>query len=140
MRKRYFVSSLHCLIQNHKTPVNQLYSILQLMNMDEKVEDYIEKQPSPQKEICWKLREIILNTLPNTNEEMKWGTPVYCGHKIYIGSFKEQVNLGFEVKNLTEEEIKLLEGTGKTMRHIKIHSLEEIDKEKIVKFIQLVSK
>ena len=38
---------------------NQLYSILQLMIMDEKVKEYIEKQPTPQKEICWKLREII---------------------------------------------------------------------------------
>ena len=80
------------------------------MIMDEKVKEYIEKQPTPQKEICWKLREIILNILPDTNEEMKWGTPVYCGHKIYIGSFKKQVNLGFEVKILTEEEIALLQG------------------------------
>lgn len=27
--------------------------------MDTKVKEYIEKQPSPQKEICLKLREII---------------------------------------------------------------------------------
>ncbi len=119
---------------------NQLYSILQQKYMDEKVKEYIEKQPSPQKEICLKLREIISKTLPNTNEEMKWGTPVYCGGKIYIGSFKKQVNLGFEVKALSEEEIALLQGTGKTMRHLKIHTLDEIDEKKIVKFIKLVSK
>ena len=107
--------------------------------MDPKVKEYIEKQPSPQKEICLKLREIILKTI-NTTEEMKWGTPVYCRNKIYIGSFKKQVNLGFQIKGLTEEQVSLLEGTGKTMRHIKIHTLDEIDEEKIVKFIKFVSK
>ena len=108
--------------------------------MDPKVKKYIEKQPSPQKEICLKVREIILKTLPETNEDLKWGTPVYCENKIYIGSFKKQVNLGFQIKGLAEEEVSLLEGTGKTMRHIKIHTLDEIDEEKIIEFIKLVSK
>ena len=108
--------------------------------MDPKVKEYIEKQPSPQKEICMKVREIILHTLPDTTENLKWGTPVYWRNKIYIGSFKKQVNLGFQIKVLPEEEVSLLEGTGKTMRHIKIHTLNEIDEEKFVKFIKLVSK
>ena len=108
--------------------------------MDSKVKEYIEKQSSPQKEICLKIREIIKNTLPNTKEEMKWGTPVYCSNKIYIGSFKKQVNLGFQIKGLTEDQVSSLEGTGKTMRHIKIYNLDDLDEKKIVKFIKLVSK
>ena len=39
--------------------------------MDIKVKEYIGKQKSPQKEICQKLRDIILNTFPDINEEMK---------------------------------------------------------------------
>lgn len=112
---------------------------VQVISMDPLVKEYINKQPSPQKEICLKLREIIMKTLPNTNEEMKWGTPVYCGHKIYIGSFKKQVNLGFQIKGLSEEEVSELQGTGKTMKHIKIFNLDDIDKEKIKKFIKLVA-
>ncbi|MHA1110215.1 MAG: DUF1801 domain-containing protein [Promethearchaeota archaeon] len=108
--------------------------------MDSKVREYIEKQPSPQKEICMRVREIILQTLPETEENLKWGTPVYCENKIYIGSFKKQVNLGFQIKEIPADEVASLEGTGKTMRHIKIHTLDEIDEEKIVKFIKLVSK
>ena len=113
--------------------------VSQQISMDSKVKDYIEKQPSPQKEICLKLREIIMNTI-NTEEQMKWGTPVYSNNRIYIGSFKKQVNLGFQIKDLTEEDISQLEGTGKTMRHLKIHTVDEIDEEKIVKFIKLVAK
>jgi hypothetical protein len=32
--------------------------------MTENVESYIKKQPSPQREICERLREIILRALP----------------------------------------------------------------------------
>ena len=45
--------------------------------MDGKVKAYIEKQKSPQQEICLKLREIILKTFPDTKEEMKWGVPIF---------------------------------------------------------------
>jgi hypothetical protein len=105
--------------------------------MDEKVDDYIKKQLSPQKEICQILRNIILKTYPNIKEEMKWGVPNY-GNLYYYVALKEYVNLGFSIKNLSNDEIKLLEGTGKTMRHIKIRSIDDIDGQKIVKLLKMV--
>jgi len=60
-----------------------------------KVDDYIEKQISPQKEICRQLRAIILRTFPGIKEEMKWGVPTYGEGKYYLVSLKEHVNLGF---------------------------------------------
>jgi len=101
------------------------------------VNDYIEKQQSPQKEICLSLREIILETLPSLKEEMKWGVPNY-GNLFYFVALKAHVNLGFSIKDLTNDEIKLFEGTGKTMRHIKIKTVEDINKEKIVKLLKMV--
>ena len=113
--------------------------------MDEKVDEYIKKQKSPQKEICERLRKIILKTIPEINEEMRVGVPCYgytnkdiCG-KYYIAALKDHVNLGFSLKGLTEEEIKFFEGTGKTMKHIKVYSLKNIDEEKIVKLLKLVN-
>ena len=112
--------------------------------MDEKVDEYIKKQKSPQKEICQRLREIILNTVPEINEEMRVGVPCYgstkndiCG-KYYIAALRDHVNLGFSLKGLSKEEISLFEGTGKTMKHIKVFSLEEMDEEKIISLIKLV--
>ncbi|GAI75474.1 unnamed protein product, partial [marine sediment metagenome] len=43
--------------------------------MSREVSDYIEKQTSPQKEICQRLRRIILQAFPNIKEEMKLGVP-----------------------------------------------------------------
>jgi len=112
--------------------------------MDKKVDEYIQKQKSPQKEICQRLREIIFKTVPEINEEMRVGVPCYgstkediCG-KYYIAALKDHVNLGFSLKGLSKKEIELFEGSGKTMKHIKVYSLKDLDKQKIVKLIDLV--
>ena len=105
--------------------------------MDKKVENYIEKQKLPQREICQKLRKIILKTFPSIKEEMKLGVPWY-EEKYYIVALKDHVNLGFSLKGLSKEETELLEGGGKTMKHIKISSLNEIDETKIVKLLKVV--
>ncbi|MFX0026357.1 MAG: DUF1801 domain-containing protein [Candidatus Hermodarchaeota archaeon] len=105
--------------------------------MDNEVEEYIEKQKSPQKDICQKLREVILNMYPDIKEEMKYGVPYY-GNKYYIVALKTHVNLGFSIKDLTKEEIALFEGSGKTTRHLKVDSLEEINEDKIIKLLKMV--
>lgn len=107
--------------------------------MDENVNEYTEKQKSPQKEIIQELRKIILETFPSIKEETKLGVPWYEG-KYYLVALKDHVNLGFSIKGLSEKEKELFEGGGKTMKHIKIYSLQEIDKKKIVKLLKLVKK
>jgi len=108
--------------------------------MDKQVEEYIEKQESPQKEILLKVREIFLKTLPNCEEKKTWGVVVFGNDKFYIGAIKNRVHVGFAITGLSKEEIRLFEGSGKTMRHIKIHSLDDIDEKKLVELIQLVDK
>ena len=108
--------------------------------MDKQVEEYIEKQKSPQKEIIQKVRNIFLKTLPNCEEKMAWGVVTFAKGIFYIGAIKNRVHVGFAITGLNKEEISLFEGSGKTMRHIKIHSLEDIDEKKLVKLIKLVDK
>jgi len=112
--------------------------------MDEEVKKYIEGQKSPQKEILKELRKIILKTFPKINEEMKVGVPCYgisssdiCG-KYYIVALKDHVNMGFSLKGLSKKEQEFFEGSGKTMRHIKIYSLKDIDEKKIIKLLKMV--
>ena len=106
--------------------------------MDKQVAEYIEKQKSPQKEIIQKVRKIFLKTLPSCEEKSAWGAIAFAGGKFYIGAIKDRVHVGFAINGLKKEEIGLFEGSGKTMRHIKIHSLEDIDEKKLVKMIKLV--
>jgi len=103
-----------------------------------KVNEYIKKQKSPQKEICQKLRQIIFDTFPDIKEEMKWGVPAYGDGKYYIVALKDHVNLGFSLKGLTKDDNNLFDGGGKTMKNIEIVSPKDIDKNRIVNILKLV--
>jgi hypothetical protein len=65
---------------------------------------------------------------------------VYAGGKFYFASMKNRVHVGFAITGLNKEEIDMFEGSGKTMRHIKIHSLEDIKEERLLKMINMVNK
>ena len=108
--------------------------------MDKQVTEYIKKQKSPQKEILQNMRRIFYEILVSPEEKMRWGTPTFAGGKFYIVALKNHVNVGFAITGLNKDEIELFEGTGKTMRHIKIHSLEEVDEKKLVYLIALADK
>jgi hypothetical protein len=108
--------------------------------MDNKVDVYIEKQTSPQKEICRALRKLILKTFPDTKEEMKWGVPSFADGNYYIVALKGHVNLGFTLKGLTKEDEKLFDGGGKTMKHIEVKSLVSIDEKRIFTLLKLIEK
>jgi hypothetical protein len=91
--------------------------LFRIIMKDKKVDEYIDKQKSPQKEICNKLREIILKMFPDIKEKMKWGVPSYTDGKYYFVALKTHVNLSFSIKGLTEEDIALFDGGGKTTKH-----------------------
>ncbi len=95
------------------------------------ITEYINSLPEDKKEIVIALRSIILSIDPSLNESLKWKQPVYSkkGDICYIFPTGGHVNLGFYRAIELKDPKKLLEGTGKNMRHIKIRSLEEIDKE-----------
>lgn len=112
--------------------------------MDTEVDAYIKKQKSPQKEICQRLRQIIHSTFPQIREEMKVGVPCYgvmpedpCG-KFYIASLRDHVNLGFSLKGLTVQQQRLFEGGGKTMKHVKVSSLSDIDEQHLITLLKMV--
>lgn len=108
--------------------------------MNQDITNYIKRQKSPQKNICQKIRKLIFETFPGIGEEMKWGAIVFAGDKFYIGVLKDHVNVGFAIDGLTRKEAGLFEGKGKTMRHIKIKELRDIDEKKMVKLLRLVNK
>lgn len=64
----------------------------------------------------------------------------FAADKFYIAALKDRVHVGFAITGLSKDEIGLFEGTGKTMRHIKIHSVKDINEKKLVQLIKLVDK
>ena len=108
--------------------------------MNNKVDNYINKQRSPQKEICQKLRTLIINTFPGIKEDMKWGVPAFHDGIFYIVALEDHVNLGFSIRGLTKEEMSLFDGGGKTIKHIEVDKLANIDENRIIELLKLVDK
>ncbi len=108
--------------------------------MHKKVAKYIDKQDPDKQKILKALRSLILKTFPKIEEDYMWGVPVYDGGRFYIAALKKQVNIGFAITGLDKQEVDLFEGSGKTMRHIKVPSPESIDEKQLVKLLKLVKR
>ncbi len=107
------------------------------MNSNNKVLKYFDSAPEPYKSILYELRDLIFKTIKNTDENIKWGFAVFGNPKdfTYLRFNKSHVTFGFyNFKNITDNENRL-EGTGETMRHIKIKKVAEIDKRLLSKWL-----
>ncbi|PAV28227.1 hypothetical protein CIL05_17835 [Virgibacillus profundi] len=104
------------------------------------VDQYILNLPADIGEITGSLRELIFSSSPELIEEFKWSMPNYSckGLVCYLQASKKHVNLGFQKGNeLQEKDVEnLLQGTGKTMRHIRIKKMEDIKPEVFTSLIQ----
>ncbi len=102
------------------------------------VDEYMAKQKPKLGEIARRLRTLVKKAAPELMEEMKWGFPCYVGmdNVCNIMVTGKWVDLGFfrgvDLKNSKG----LLEGSGKGMRHIKIHRLEDIDTATITAMVK----
>lgn len=104
------------------------------------VDQYISNLPDDVQAITDSLRKIILNSSSKLKEEYKWSMPNYSykGLACYLQASKKHVNLGFQKGNELEgKDIhNLLQGTGKTMRHIRIKKMKDIQPEVFTSLIQ----
>ncbi len=100
--------------------------------MNNAVDTYIENAISEHREIMELVRSIIHQNVKNITEEFKWSRPIFKTNKdfAYFQNNKNYVTIGFtkDIEKLNDPN-KLLEGQGKTMRHIKVKKVSEIDKE-----------
>ncbi|WP_174615782.1 DUF1801 domain-containing protein [Virgibacillus ihumii] len=105
----------------------------------EEVDQFISGLPKDIQDITTALRKIIIESSQELTEEYKWSMPNYSynGLVCYLQPSKKHVNLGFHKGNKLQEKdtTKLLQGTGKAMRHIKIKKVEEIHPEAITSLI-----
>ncbi|NEM99306.1 DUF1801 domain-containing protein [Pontibacter burrus] len=98
--------------------------------MHPQVTDYITNSGN-QQEILQTIRQLILDTIPNVTEEFKWSRPVFRADKdfAYLKTAKAYVTLGFFNFQKLQDPDNRLEGTGKDMRHIKLKTINDIDRE-----------
>ncbi len=103
------------------------------------VNDYIENLPQQSREICIKLRNIIMASSPAIQEDWKWHHPnYYCnGMLCGIGAFKEYVTLVFFQGALIDDHYTALSSHPDNLhnRHIKYSNVTEINEEIILNYL-----
>lgn len=108
------------------------------MNKGESVGDWIERQPSPQREILAELRRLIQETAPGLEEKVKWSAPWYEGNDnvVYLASQPKYATFGVCNGAQLSDRGELLQGTGKGMRHVKVHSLDDELRERLEELLE----
>jgi hypothetical protein len=109
--------------------------------MDPQISQYIESAVPEQQRIMTQVREIIHQTVPDVQESFKWSRPIFSTSKdfAYLKTAKNYVTLGFNDFSKFEDPDGKLEGTGSSMRHIKIKTAADIDPVLLEKWFKAAS-
>jgi hypothetical protein len=110
--------------------------------MNNQVTEYIENAPIDQKEILVLVRNIIHQSVNDVIEDFKWNRPIFKTNKdfAYFLVNKKYVTIGF-TKNIEKinDTNQLLEGTGKTMRHIKLKKVGDINRDQLTEWFKSIA-
>jgi hypothetical protein len=104
--------------------------------MTDTIDDLLSAYDPPVREIALKLRDVILEEFPSAVEQVDMPAKLigygydrtYKGLVCGIALQKSYVNLMFSKGTEMPDPDGLLEGTGKRARHIKMRTLEDIDR------------
>ena len=103
------------------------------MQINPKVDEYLEKKAHPMTAEIQAVREIILATDERIEETIKWSSPTFM-YKGNIASYfmnaKKFVSLMFHKGALLPNASGLLQGDGKEGRTARFTSLEDIEDKK----------
>lgn len=88
--------------------------------------------------IMLRLRELIYEIVPEATESIKWSRPHFSmGRRpvCYIGGFQKHVTLAFHDGRMLHDPEGFLLGTGKMLKYLKFTSMDELDDDRIRRWI-----
>ncbi len=104
------------------------------------IDGFFAKQPAATKAITVALREIVEQAVPKGTSSIKWGMPFWeidGGTVCAIGAHKAHVNLIFSgPPSSFVDPDGLLTGAGKTGKHLKLTSVDQIPHAAVKKWLR----
>lgn len=106
--------------------------------MAKSVQEWIDEAEAWQKPLLLELSKLILATVPDADEAIKWGQPCYTRNGLfcYLKRAKSHVTLGFQQGAGMKDPEGLLQGEGKQMRHMKFQAGAQIDRVQCAELIR----
>jgi hypothetical protein len=101
------------------------------------VNSFLRKTDPRLRPLVESLRALVRKTVPDAVEQVKWGMPIYskdgeCFASLMVA--RDHVNL--ELFHGARMGSKLLEGTGKTMRRVKLMSRRDVDAKELTRLLR----
>ena len=104
------------------------------------VDEYVESTSGVVRRTIEAARRLVRETLPQAEEVMKWGAPVYLAPdgtpEVYLYAGRDHVNIGFIHGVLLDDPNGLLKGKGKEGRHVTFRSPDELRRDGLVDLIR----
>jgi hypothetical protein len=103
------------------------------------VDEFVEAKVLPKyRVIVSMLRELMREMAPDVNEVMSYGIPAFKRKHVLavISPTKKGITFAFSRGAEFEDRYGLLEGVGKVSKHVKIKSVEAVNKEALKYYIK----
>jgi hypothetical protein len=90
------------------------------------VQGYYDRLPPHHRKLAEAVRRIVLSATPGMQESLMWSKPWFgngpglANAVCYLAAQRDHVNFGFARGTSLSDPDGVLEGTGKSMRHVKI--------------------
>ena len=99
---------------------------------------YIAELPDEIGRIASRVRRIVLGAAAGITEELKWGTPWFSknGRLCYLMANQEHVTFGFAKGSSLKDADHILEGTGKSMRHVKLRTVADLRPRRFAQWVR----
>ena len=100
---------------------------------------WVADQHAHQKKMISALRKLVKKTAPSLSESVKWGNGVWLGEEwpvAFLHAKDDHLQFGFFGGSGLDDPKKLLKGTGKYIKHIKVYTLDDIDEASFTKLIK----
>lgn len=119
-------------------------SIQMFQSKNDRVQVFLNdlQDSAPEKhELIQALRILVFKAHPKTTERIMYGGIMFSLGDDFGGIFpyKDHVSFEFSQGFKMKDPNKLLEGKGKFRRHLKLHSLEEVETKKASFFVEQVN-
>lgn len=108
----------------------------------ESFDDYSAHQTKPHQKIISKLQKLVSGLAPELEETVKWGNGSWVNDKLptmFVHCKEDYVQFGFYGGTLMDDPNKILKGNGDFVRHIRIESEKDIEKEKFEPLVKQAS-
>ncbi|PIE78982.1 MAG: hypothetical protein CSA15_05045 [Candidatus Delongbacteria bacterium] len=91
-------------------------------------------------DILMRLRDLVFTHHPETKEKVMYGGIMFSLSGDFGGIFvrKKHISFEFTAGNELKDPDKLLEGTGKYRRHLKLYSQEDIATKRVAYYVQQI--